>query len=54
MNIGIVGLGLIGGSIGLKLQKLNHTIYGVTNNNFNEKKAKKENLQILLAAILVF
>ena len=39
MNIGIVGLGLIGGSIGLKLQRLNHTIYGVTNNNFNEKKA---------------
>ncbi len=39
MNIGIVGLGLIGGSLGLKLQKLNHTIYGVTNNDFNEKKA---------------
>ena len=39
MNIGIVGLGLIGGSLGLKLQKLNHTIYGVTNNKFNEKKA---------------
>ena len=39
MNIGIVGLGLIGGSIGLKLQRLNHTIYGVTNNNFNEKRA---------------
>ena len=44
MNIGIVGLGLIGGSIGLKLQKLNHTIYGVTNNNFNEKKAKERKL----------
>ena len=39
MNIGIVGLGLIGGSISLKLQRLNHTIYGVTNNNFNKKKA---------------
>ena len=39
MNIGIVGLGLIGGSIGLKLQKLNHTIYGVTNNQFNKEKA---------------
>ena len=39
MNIGIVGLGLIGGSIGLKLQRLNHTIYGVTNNNLNKKKA---------------
>ena len=38
MNIGIVGLGLIGGSIGLKLQRLNHTIYGLTNNNFNKKR----------------
>ena len=38
MNIGIVGLGLIGGSLGLKLQRLNHTIYGVTNNKLNEKK----------------
>ena len=44
MNIGIVGLGLIGGSIGLKLQKLNHTIYGVTNNNLNKKKAIDRNL----------
>lgn len=44
MNIGIVGLGLIGGSIGLKLQKLNHTIYGVTNNSFNKKKAIERKL----------
>ena len=44
MNIGIVGLGLIGGSIGLKLQRLSHTIYGVTNNNVNEKKAIKNKL----------
>ena len=44
MNIGIVGLGLIGGSIGLKLQSLNHTVYGLTNNNFNEMKAKKRKL----------
>ncbi len=44
MNIGIVGLGLIGGSIGLKLQSLNHTVYGVTNNNLNEIKAKKRKL----------
>ena len=44
MNIGIVGLGLIGGSIGLKLQTLNHTIYGVTNNDFNKKKAIQRNL----------
>ena len=37
MKIGIVGLGLIGGSLGLKLQSLNHTIYGIANNEFNEK-----------------
>jgi len=44
MNIGIVGLGLIGGSLGLKLQSLNHTIYGIANNAFNEKKAKEKRL----------
>jgi len=44
MNIGIVGLGLIGGSIGLKLQSLNHTVFGVTNNNLNETKAKERKL----------
>ncbi len=44
MKIGIVGLGLIGGSLGLKLQSLNHTIYGIANNEFNEKKAKEKRL----------
>jgi len=44
MNIGVVGLGLIGGSIGLKLQSLNHTVYGITNNNLNEIKAKERKL----------
>ena len=44
MKIGIVGLGLIGGSIGLKLQRLNHTVYGVVNNEINEKKAKEREL----------
>ena len=44
MKIGIVGLGLIGGSLGLKLQSLNHTIYGVANNKFNEQKAKEKKL----------
>ena len=44
MKIGIVGLGLIGGSLGLKLQSLNHTIYGVVNNALNEKKAKEKKL----------
>ncbi len=44
MNIGIVGLGLIGGSLGLKLQKLNHTIFGISNNESNKEKAIKRNL----------
>jgi len=44
MKIGIVGLGLIGGSLGLKLQSLNHTIYGIAKNEFNEKKAKDKKL----------
>ena len=49
MNIGIVGLGLIGGSLGLKLQSLNHTVYGVTNNNSNETKAKKRKLANIIS-----
>ncbi len=44
MKIGIVGLGLIGGSLGLKLQSLNHTIYGIANNELNEKKAREKKL----------
>ncbi len=44
MKIGIVGLGLIGGSLGLKLQSLNHTVYGIANNEINKKKAKKKKL----------
>ena len=54
MKIGIVGLGLIGGSLGLKLQSLNHTIYGIANNEFNEKKLKIKNLQLLLAVTLAY
>ena len=44
MKIGIVGLGLIGGSLGLKLQRLNHTIYGIANNELNAKRAKEKKL----------
>jgi len=44
MKIGIVGLGLIGGSLGLKLQSLNHIIYGIANNEINKKKAKEKKL----------
>ena len=49
MNIGIVGLGLIGGSIGLKLQSLNHTVYGVTNNDINEMRAKERKLANIIS-----
>ena len=44
MNIGIVGLGLIGGSLGLKLQNLNHKVFGVTNSNSNMQIASKRKL----------
>ncbi len=44
MKIGIVGLGLIGGSIGLQLQALNHTVFGFVNNNSNKKKAIERKL----------
>ena len=44
MKIGVVGLGLIGGSIGLKLQRLNHTVYGIANNKINEDKARRRKL----------
>jgi len=52
MKIGIVGLGLIGGSIGLDLQKLNHIVYGVTNNENNEKKAKERKLANIVSCDL--
>ena len=52
MNIGIVGLGLIGGSIGLKLQRLNHIVYGVTNNNVNEQKAVENKLANIVSCDL--
>ena len=52
MKIGIVGLGLIGGSLGLKLQRLNHTIYGIANNELNEKKAKDKKLATFVSCEL--
>ena len=52
MKIGIVGLGLIGGSLGLKLQSLNHTIYVITNNKYNEQKAKENKLANLVSCDL--
>lgn len=38
-NIGIIGLGLIGGSLGLALTKKNYKVYGFDNNDLHSKKA---------------
>jgi len=43
-NIGIVGLGLIGGSLGLDLQKLGYTVYGITHREKTAQKAKERKL----------
>ena len=43
-NIGIVGLGLIGGSLGLDLQKLGYTIYGITHREKTAQKARERKL----------
>ena len=43
-NIGIVGLGLIGGSLGLDLQKLGYTVYGITHRENTAQKARKRKL----------
>ncbi len=43
-NIGIVGLGLIGGSLGLDLQKLGYTVYGITHREKTATKAKERKL----------
>jgi len=43
-NIGIVGLGLIGGSLGLDLQKLGYTVYGITHREKSAQKAKERKL----------
>ncbi len=43
-NIGIVGLGLIGGSLGLDLQKLGYTVYGITHREETAQKARERKL----------
>jgi len=43
-NIGIVGLGLIGGSLGLDLQKLGYTVYGITHRETTATKARERKL----------
>jgi len=43
-NIGIVGLGLIGGSLGLDLQKLGYTVYGITHREKTAQRARERKL----------
>ncbi len=43
-RIGIVGLGLIGGSIGLDLQRLGYEVYGLTNRDQTAIRAKERGL----------
>jgi len=52
MKIGIVRLGLIGGSLGLKLQSLNQTIYGLANIVFNDIKAMYKKLAYFVSCDL--
>lgn len=60
MKIGIVSLGLIGGSLFKKLSKTEHEIYAVTRNEETIKKAKKysqnvsSDYEILKACQIVF
>ena len=48
-NIGIVGLGLIGGSLGLDLQKLGYTVYGITHREETAKKARERKLAQIIS-----
>ena len=43
-RVGIVGLGLIGGSLGLDLQSLGYEVYGLVNREETAKRAKERNL----------
>jgi arogenate dehydrogenase (NADP+) len=62
MNIGIVGLGLIGGSLGLDLRALGHQVLGVSRHERTLKRAIERgvvddasaNLTLLAAADVVF
>ena len=51
-NIGIVGLGLIGGSLGLDLQKLGYTVYGITHREKNAQKARERKLAQIVSTDL--
>ena len=48
-NIGIVGLGLIGGSLGLDLQKLGYTVYGIAHREETAQKARERKLAQIIS-----
>ena len=48
-NIGIVGLGLIGGSLALDLQKRGYTVYGITHREETAQKARKRKLAQIIS-----
>ena len=48
-KIGIVGLGLIGGSLGLSLQKIGFEVYGVTHRAITAERAKERGLANLIS-----
>lgn len=50
-NIGIIGLGLIGGSLGLALTNKNYIVYGFDNNDVHAKKAVELGLVRTLVSI---
>ena len=47
--IGIVGLGLIGGSIGLDLQNLGYKVHGLTKRSITAKKAQERGLAQIIS-----
>ncbi len=51
-NIGIVGLGLIGGSLGLDLQKCGYKVYGITHREKTAKKARERKLAQIVSTDL--
>ena len=52
INIGIVGLGLIGGSLGLDLQKLGYTVYGITHQERTAQAARERKLAHIVSTDL--
>ncbi len=51
-NIGIVGLGLIGGSLGLDLQELGYKVYGITHREETAQKARDRKLAQIVSTDL--